>query len=174
MILLGLIAFALYHYGIAMLQYAGFYVAASLVLFIHGGGKLSFSEQQSTDNLKTSLLLLQTLTGINFIYSALSVKLMTPNLDIAILAKHHAFTFHIPYPEFVFLMLVIEILFGVLFILGWQLRLVSICLLILFIFLSINVSEHILAHSFIYGILSTFILIGGYPLQKLWEQKKFI
>ncbi|RUR17415.1 hypothetical protein [Legionella septentrionalis] len=164
-LLLALVFSALYLYGTSMLQYAGFYSGLALFLLINGGGKFSYGlQQQKNTAYGKSYILLQTLTGLNFIYAAVSVKLLNPNLDIAILSYKNAFTFGIPYPEFVFLMLVVEIIFGLLFILGWHLRWLSLALLSLFVFLSFNLGENIFAHSFIYGILSVFIISGSYPI----------
>ncbi len=151
-------------YGIAMVQYLGFYVGICFFLIINGGGAISVIQSEKKQFYPISLLMMQCLTGINFIYSALSIKWAYPNIDIFMLDKSNAFTFGIPYDHFVLIMLIVEVLFGLILILGRKLRLISLSLFSLFLFLSIDLSENILSHSFIFGILSVFIIIEGYPL----------
>jgi uncharacterized membrane protein YphA (DoxX/SURF4 family) len=146
-----------------MVHYSGFYMGISFFLIINGRGRFSPRSKNKDTFNPLSLLALQFLTGVNFIYSALCVKWATPNVDIVLLQKTQAFTFGMSYDTFVFIMLILEIIFGLLFILGRQLRVVSGVVLGLFLFTSINLSENILAHSFIYGIFSVFIILGGYP-----------
>ncbi|MBA3661197.1 MAG: DoxX family membrane protein [Gammaproteobacteria bacterium] len=154
-------------YGHGVLQYCGFYLGITYYLLTQGGGKFALTQSAPSPlavSPRRAFLILQILTGINFIYSAITIKLFQPNLDIAILTLNQAFTFGIPYEYFVFMMLITEIIFGLLIILGWRLRLISILLLVLFVFLSIDVSENLLAHSFIYGILAAFFITAGVPL----------
>ncbi|WP_133139941.1 DoxX family protein [Legionella genomosp. 1] len=161
---LGLQVFAACYFGKDYFQYLGFYLAIALFLLIHGGGKYSL-DKTTIQISYPALFIAQLFTGLNFIYSAISIKLFAPNLDIAIIENRNAFTFGIPVPEFVFIMLIVELLFGLCFLLGWRLPLLSSLLLGLFIFLGISLSENLLAHSFIYGLLTLFFLLGGTPLQ---------
>ncbi|WED44244.1 DoxX family membrane protein [Legionella cardiaca] len=164
LVLLIMLLLTLVLVGYPLLHYSGFYLGITLFLISNGGGDFSLYSNKRSYIHPISLLILQCTTGINFIFSALSIKLATPMVDIFLLEKTNAFTFNIPADYFVFLMLVVEISFGLLFILGRKLSLISFFMLILFLLLSINLSENILAHSFIYGILGVFMLLNGYPL----------
>lgn len=147
-------------FGKDMLQYLGFYLGIAIFLKTQGAGEYSLDLTSNEENwpVLRSLFALQFLTGLNFIYSAIYYKFLNPNFDLAILATHHAFTFGMSYHIFVFIMALVEFFAGIIFILGYGLRFLCLLLLILFSFLSINVHENILAHSFIYGILLVFII----------------
>lgn len=163
-----LLFFTIYLFGKPVLQYIGFYLGTCIFLFFQGGGKFSFSFEKkfSEKSAHLSLLSLQLFTGLNFLYSAISIKFLHPNLDVAILTAKKAFTFGLAYDQFAFLMLIVELSFGFLICLGWGLRLLSFLLICLFTFLTINFAENLLAHCFIYGILLSFIITGGVPLFK--------
>ena len=104
-------------------------------------------------SIKRVISITKWLTGITIIYSAISIKYNYPNIDIGMLQITNAFTFWIPYDYFTFIMLIVEIAFGIAIIMGYRLYFISILLLGLFIFLSIDLSENFFAHNFIYGIL---------------------
>lgn len=163
--LLLMLIIVFFHYGMGILQYVGFYLGIIYYLVMQGGGRYAiFRDESKLDTMTKSVFVLQLLTGINFIYSAISIKFIHPNLDIAILTINHSITFGLTYAYFVFIMFVTEIVFGILIILGLRLQIISVGLLLIFIFLSFDVSENILAHSFIYGILLSFIITGGVPI----------
>ena len=166
-----LIVLALYWFGLGMMQYAGFYFGICLFLMINGKER-EYIDPKKLDLAPLSLGLLQLLTGLNFIYSAISIKWMQPNIDIFLLRQAHAFTFGLSYPVFTFILLLVEIIMGFLFILGWHLRYISIIFLLLFLLMSINLSENLLAHCFLYGIFSVFIILDGYPLSMLVRKYK--
>lgn len=150
-----LLGFAFYLFGTALWQYAGFYLGIFLFLFRESRWKFLKPNINATEN---SIILLQVLTGLNFIYSAITMKLMQPNFDIALLAKHHAFTFGLPYDYFVLVMCIVELTLGILIVFGQRLASLAWILIVLFTFLSWNVSENLFSHLFIYGILITFII----------------
>lgn len=162
--LLILVLLTLILFDSSMMHYSGFYLSIAIFLLINGGGTLSIYSTSKTRLYPYSLLIVQCLTGLNFIYSALCVKWATPMVDIFLLQKTQAFTFGLTYENFAFLMFVVELALGILFLLGRKLQLISLVALCLFLFLSFNFSEHVLAHSFIYGVLSIFTILGGYPL----------
>jgi uncharacterized membrane protein YphA (DoxX/SURF4 family) len=151
-------------FGEHMYHYIGFYSAISIFISINGGGAISIRADKNIRFKPFSLLIMQCLTGFNFIYSALAIKWYSPNVDIVLLQKTQAFTFGISLDKFVFIMLITELSFGVLFILGRQMRIITSVMFMLFIFLSFNLSENILAHSMIYGIFTVLIVLEGYPL----------
>jgi uncharacterized membrane protein YphA (DoxX/SURF4 family) len=163
LILLVLIVLSLSLFGAKMYHYTGFYLAICLFLLMNSGGSISVINEKVNFKL-SSLFFLQCFTGMNFIYSAVTVKWSSPNVDILLLKKTNAYTFAIPLDKFVFIMFVVEFLFGIFFILGGKMRIVSSAMLLLFIFLSYDLSENFLAHSMIYGIFTVLIILDGLPL----------
>ena len=158
------------YFGKGFLQYSGFYISNFIILFSLGAGDYSIVRENNMGlKFVNAIGLAQCLTGLNFIYSSLSIKWTYPNVDIGILTLKKAFTFGIPYDYFALLMMLSECLLGIFLILGYRLRYVSSLIIFLFLFLSINLSENILAHNFIYGILGVFIITNGIPLFRRYK-----
>lgn len=173
LMLFALLLYSFKLFGLGLLQYTGFYLASIIFLLIQGGGLYALSKTRANQHQIISIVCLQILVGINFIYSAISIKFLHPNIDIGMLTTHKAFTFGIPYDYFTFLMFSVEFLFGILFILGYRMRLIAPLMMILFIFLSIDLSENIFAHNFIFGILIALTITQGIPLlnKKLFQRR---
>jgi hypothetical protein len=155
-LLFGLLIIGLYIYGEKMLQYLGFYLGSSVFLL--------FYKEKSRFFIVLKRLTLQSLVGINFIYSSVSVKFFHPYLTMYLLTKYNAFTFELSVANFSFIMFVVETLLGIAIMLGYRLRIIISIVFILFLFMSYNVSENIFYHSFIYGPLAALMLLNGIPL----------
>jgi uncharacterized membrane protein YphA (DoxX/SURF4 family) len=157
-----ILLFCIYLFGEDILQYFGFYLGIFLFLFLNSGNK-----KPSLIKNKYSIVILQILTGLNFIYSAITIKFFQPNLDIILLEKTNAYTLGLPYDYFNFIMCTVEVMIGILFIIGASLDILAVFLIFLFTLLSLNLSENIILHLFLYGILASFIFLKGVNILKL-------
>ena len=159
--LLCLIGLALYLSGTAFVTYLGFYLGIAIYILSQDRGDFSLLYKKKTHpallKTSTSLFILRILTGMGFIYSAITYKLLNPHYIMSIFLKAHAYSFGFSLPTFTFILFIVEFCSGILIVLGSMLRLLAFILLLLFIFMSWNVQENIFAHSFLYGILLTFI-----------------
>lgn len=162
----GLALLSCYLFGSVALQYLGYYLGIACFLFLvypPQPYKMLFVRKQEVSYVKP-LLILQVLTGLSFLYAAITCKWMHPNVDMLILEKNHAFTFGFGYDYFTFLMFLVEAASGIILIAGYGLRIFALILFGLFLFLSFDVNENIFAHSFIFAILFVFLMFGGVPL----------
>ena len=178
LLLFVLLIIGCYLFQQAMFPYLGFYLGIISYLLLQGGGRWYLPLKPRSPNwlcqpVSRAQFLLRIGTGISFLYAGIGYKFLQPNLALGILEMNNAFTFGISYAVFVLGMAFTETIFGILILLGFLIRPLAIILVILFTFLSLNVSENMLAHSFIYGILFAFILNGSGSMEKNndWKSK---
>lgn len=162
---LDLLGLALFGYD--MWAYAGIVAAGPLYLLVTGAGRLALplpSVLQAT-RLAASvmspglgLLLARLSMGLNFIYLGIEYKFRHANLSMAFIESEHVYTFGLEPATFVFCMFMVETAAGILMIAGSMLRLLSVVLMVAFIFMSYALHENPIGHIIVYGLLFAFFV----------------
>jgi hypothetical protein len=146
-------------FGKAFFPYLGFYLGGYLFL-------REVARTHDPSKIMRGIFYLQLFTGLGFIYSAINIKYFNPGLDIAVLKQAQAYTFGLSYEVFTILMCVVEISLGCALVLGYRLRLITIAIFCVFVFMSFNLQENFLLHLFIYAPLCALFFTNGVPILK--------
>lgn len=150
-------------------SYAAHFVGPAMLLFLIGAGPLSLTRllghechprwQQVT--IVWPLVLL--MTGATFIYLALALKLAHPTLLIAILDHAGFGRLGIPLSWIALVMMGVELIAGVLLMLGRLVRPIGLFLIFAFTFFSVILNETPLFHANLYALMGMLVLFGARP-----------
>ncbi|MBM7066914.1 DoxX family membrane protein [Actibacterium sp. 188UL27-1] len=155
-------------FGYIFLSYAPHFAAPGLMLILAGGGALSCDRMLGCDGWvdlspgreQGLWRLAQILIGAGFVYLAVVHKLTQPTLLIAIVKHSSLPTFGLPLPVVALIMTGIEIVCGILLILGRLVRPVAVLLIAAFSIFAVALSETPLFHANLYGAMILLALSG--------------
>lgn len=152
-------------FGSAFLSYTPHFAAPGLILSLTGGGVLSCDRVFGLDHPlpfppDLTWRAAQVLTGAGFIYLAVAYKLFQPTLLIAILQHGEFPTLGLPYPLVALVMTGVEIVCGILLVLGRAVRPVALTIMGAITFLALVLGETPLFHANLYGCMTMFALSG--------------
>lgn len=158
----------------AVFSYLPSYTGVAIYLFLRGPGHifLPLPTMQAFQPLVAALenqpvqraqWFLRVFTGINLLYLALYFKVMQPNLALAVITIYEIPILSSAPEVFVMVMTVVEVLAGLLIIMGILLRFLSIVLLCAFFFFAacLTEAETFTSHILFYGIILTFLFNGS-------------
>jgi uncharacterized membrane protein YphA (DoxX/SURF4 family) len=171
LLLVALAVLGLQAFGLPFLQYAPHFVAPGLMLYVCGGGTLSFDGHLDIRNwleppatvarwIWTACL---PLVGGCFVYLAVSVKLTQPTLIMAILDHGKVPVMGLPLAFAALMMAGVEIIAGTLLAVGRLTRPISLFLIGAFTFFAVTIGETPLFHANLYGVCGM-LLLSGRPL----------
>lgn len=149
--------------------YAAHFIAPALVLIWIGAGPLSFDwyfsreQPQMLGKFDTVWPVILLMAGATFVYLSLSLKLAHPTLLIAILEHGHLDTLGIPLSWMALVMMGVELIAGLLLMMGHLVRPIGLFLISAFTFFSIVLGETPLFHANLYALTFMFVLFGAHP-----------
>ncbi|WP_341365816.1 hypothetical protein [Yoonia sp. BS5-3] len=150
-------------------SYAAHFLAPALLLLWIGAGPLSvdwhFGKKQPQiwgriDFIWPVILLM---TGATFVYLSLSIKLAHPTLLIAILQHGKLDQLGIPLPWMALVMTGVELIAGLLLMMGHLVRPIGLFLIGAFTFFSIILGETPLFHANLYALTFMLVVFGTQP-----------
>lgn len=155
-------------FGPGFWSYSLHFAAPGLILIALGAGRFSCDYALNNDVAErwvapTRQILWRMshiLIGVGFVYLGFAYKLMQPTLLIAILEHGDMPTFGLPMPVIALVMTGVEILCGLLLIVGRLVRPVALAILGAITFLAIILGETPLFHANLYGALLVILLAG--------------
>ncbi len=164
----GLSCLGLALFGMPFLSYAPHFIAPGLLIMLLGGGPVSVDAYVATPDLSKPAASLRQplwrasliLTGGGFVYLAIAHKLTQPTLLMAILQHGEMPQFGLGYPVLALIMTGVEIICGVLLLIGHVVRPVSLAILGAITFLAIMLGETPLFHANLYATMVLFGLAG--------------
>lgn len=164
---LGLVLF-----GPAMFEYLGHLIAPAVYLLFFGSGPFAprLPAWPGTSRLSAALadqpqdrvmLVIQVMVGATFVYMGVGRKLLEPNLIIGVLDSHNFAFLGIPNEICAFCMAMVETVVGMLIMFGVMLELVTIVLVLCFLFMAVMLNESLLMHIHIYAAMAAFFVLGA-------------
>ncbi|MEO1307070.1 MAG: hypothetical protein AAFV38_03870 [Pseudomonadota bacterium] len=166
--LIGFAVLGVLVFGTAFLSYAPHFAAPGLMLVLAGAGIFSLDRMIGRDGwielpayqVQKLWRLCQILLGAGFIYLAVVHKLLQPTLLIAIIDHSTLPTFGLPLPVMALIMTGIEVVCGVLLVLGRLVRPVAMLLIVAFSVFAVALSETPFFHANLYGAMAFLVLSG--------------
>ncbi len=149
--------------------YAAHFIAPALVLMWIGPGPLSvdwhFSKTrpQMWGRLDFVWPVIMLMTGATFVYLSLSIKLAHPTLLIAILEHGNLDQLGIPLAWVALVMMGVELIAGLLLMMGHLVRPIGLFLISAFTFFSVILGETPLFHANLYALTFMLVLFGAQP-----------
>jgi len=171
-----LFGIAVFHYGSYMLTYFN-YLAEMILIAGLGAGEYSVDEHVHIKAFKkvtqyfrqNGFVIVRVLFGISLMYASAYAKLLHSNLALETIAKYHLTLYFSFQPLFLVLgAMIIELLIGIFFLLGFEVRFVAI-FFAMFLTLSIGFfGEAVWPHIILYGTAIAIFLHGYdcYTLEK--------
>lgn len=180
-----LACFGLILFGQAFLSYTPHFIGPSLIVFLLGGGVYSLDFVIGTFRWGAVPAYLeqpiwraaQILVGVGFVYLAIAYKVLQPTLLIAILEHGNMLRFGLPMSVIALVMTGVEIICGLLLILGRLVRPVSLAIIGAITMLAVVLAETPLFHLNLYGAMICFLMAGRkitLPLHVSFEQGRLV
>ncbi len=160
-------------------SYAAHFVGPAILLLLLGSGRFSVSNAVMAEYPSPSIFVrilwptVLMIIGANFIYLALALKLAHPTLLIAIL-EHAGFQkLGIPLAWLALVMMGVELIAGVLLMLGRLVRPIGLFLIFAFTLFSITLDETPLFHANLYALMLLLALFGARPTAFVTEDQRW-
>ncbi len=150
-------------------SYAAHFIAPALVLIWIGSGPLSmdwhFGQEQPRMWERMELIwpVVLLMTGATFVYLSLSLKLAHPTLLIAILEHGNLDQLGIPLAWVALVMMGVELIAGLLLMMGHLVRPIGLFLISAFTFFSVILGETPLFHANLYALTFMLVVFGAQP-----------
>lgn len=159
-------------FDVDVLAYAGVLIGTAYYLVVKGAGRLALAPDLAPDPgalarwadavpPERPQAVLRVLTGLSFVYLGILYKFLHPTYLLTGVDLYDLPLFGFPPEVFVFIVATVETAIGVLITAGVMVRPLSFVLVFAFAFFSIAMSEGVLGHSFLYGVV--FALFANGP-----------